>query len=109
MLGCLLGLKWEQILSAHLLSSHRLSAHPSAVDGEDGAGDVVAGGRAEVEGGACEVFGLAPAGGGDAVEDLAVASLVGLKDFGVGGGEVAGGDGVDLDSSGRPLVGEGLG
>jgi hypothetical protein len=32
-----------------------------------------------------------------------------LQGFGVGGGEVAGGDGVDLDSLGGPLVGEGLG
>jgi len=52
---------------------------------------------------------LAPAGGGDAFEDLAVAGFVGLQGFGVGGGEVAGGDGVDLDVFGGPLVGEGLG
>ena len=52
---------------------------------------------------------MAPAAGGDAFEDLAVAGLVGLEGFGVGGGEVAGSDGVDLDALGRPLVGEGLG
>ena len=52
---------------------------------------------------------MAPAGGGDAFEDLAVAGFVGLQGFGVGGGEVAGGDGVDLDVFGRPLVGEGFG
>ena len=86
-----------------------LAAHPAAVYGEDGSGDVVAGGGAEEEGGSGEVLGLAPAGGGDAFEDLAVAGLVGLEGFGVGGGEVAGGDGVDLDAFGGPLVGEGLG
>jgi hypothetical protein len=104
MLGCLFRLRWERILSVHLLS-----AHPPAVDGEDGAGDVIAGGRAEIEGGACEILGLAPACCWDAVEDLAIAGLVGLESFGVGGGEVAGGDGVDLDSLGGPLVGESLG
>jgi len=52
---------------------------------------------------------LAPAGGGDAFEDLAVAGFVGLEGFGVGGGEVAGGDGVDLDFFGSPFVGEGFG
>jgi hypothetical protein len=86
-----------------------LSAHPAAVHGEDSAGDVVAGGRAEVESGAGDVFGLAPACGGNALEDLAVAGLIGLEGFGVGGGEVAGCDGVDLDAFGSPLVGEGLG
>jgi len=52
---------------------------------------------------------LAPAGGGDAFEDLAVAGFIGLEGFGVGGGEVAGSDGVDLDVLGSPLVGQGLG
>jgi hypothetical protein len=86
-----------------------LSAHPAAVHGEDSAGDVVAGGRTEVEGGAGDVFGLAPAGGGDALEDLAVAGFVGLEGLGIGGCEVAGCDGVDLDAFGGPLVGERLG
>ena len=79
-----------------------LAAHPAAVYGEDGAGDVVAGGGAEEDGGAGEVFGLAPAAGGDAFEDLAVAGFVGLQGFGVGGGEVAGGDGVDLNVFAAP-------
>jgi len=52
---------------------------------------------------------LAPAGSGDAFEDLAVAGFVGLQGFGVGSGEVARGDGVDLNVFGSPLVGEGLG
>ena len=52
---------------------------------------------------------MAPAAGGDAFEDLAVAGFVGLEGFGVGGGEVAGGDSVDLNVFRRPLVGEGLG
>jgi hypothetical protein len=86
-----------------------LSAHPAAVHGENSAGDVIAGRRAEVEGGAGDVFGLAPACGGDALEDLAVAGLVGPEGLGVGSGEVAGCDGVDLDAFGGPLVGERLG
>ena len=59
--------------------------------------------------GSGEVFRLAPASGGDAFEDLAVAGLVSLQGFGVGGVDVAGGDSVDLNVFGRPLVGEGLG
>ena len=50
-----------------------------------------------------------PAACRDAFQDLAVAGLVGLEGFGVGGGEVARGDGVDLDVFGGPLVGEGFG
>ena len=86
-----------------------LSAHPAAIYGENSAGDVIAGGRTEVEGGACDVFRLAPASGGDALEDLAIAGFVGLEGLGVCSGEVAGCDGVDLDAFGGPLVGEGLG
>jgi hypothetical protein len=86
-----------------------LAAHPTAVDREDRAGDVVACRGAEEEGCSGEVGGLAPATGGDAFEDLAVAGLVGLEGFGVGGGDVAGSDGVDLNAFGGPLVGEGLG
>ncbi len=86
-----------------------LAAHPSAVDGEDGSGDVVAGGGAEEQCCAGEVRGVSPATGGDALENLAVAGFVGLQGLGVGGGEVAGGDGVDLNALGGPLVSEGLG
>ena len=86
----------------------QLPSHPAAIDGEHRAGDVVAGGATEIEGGTGDVLRLAPAGGGDALEDLAVAGLVGLQGFGVGGGEVAGGDGVDPDVLWRPLVGEGF-
>ena len=86
-----------------------LAAHPTAVYGEDGSSDVVACGGAEEECCSGEVLGLAPSGGGDALEDLAVAGLVGLESFGVGRREVAGSDGVDLDAPGGPLVGKGLG
>ena len=53
--------------------------------------------------------GLAPAAGGDAVEDRLVAVGVGAQGLGVVGLDVAGGDGVDVDAAGRPLVGEELG
>ena len=86
-----------------------LAGEPAAVDDEDVAGDVVAGCGGEEDGGAGEVFGVAPAAGGDALEDLTIAGLVGLESFSVGGGEVAGRDGVDLDVAARPLVGEGFG
>ena len=87
----------------------RLAAHPASVYGEDCSCDVIACGGAEKESCSGEVLRLAPAGGGDAFEDLAVAGFVCLEGFGVGGAEVAGGDGVDLNSFGGPLVGEGLG
>jgi len=64
----------------------RLTAHPSAVYGDDGSGDVVAGMGAEEESGSGEILRLSPAACGDAFEDLAVAGLVGLQGFGVGGG-----------------------
>jgi hypothetical protein len=83
-----------------------LSAHPSAVDGKNGAGDVVAGWGAEKESCTSKVLRLAPAGCGDAFEDLAISGLIGLECLSVGGGEVAGGDGVDLNSFGSPLIGE---
>ena len=87
----------------------RLAAHPAAVYGEDGACNVIACGRAEEERCAREVLRLPPAGGWNALEDLAVAGFVGLEGFGVGGAEVAGGDGVDLNAFWRPLIGEGFG
>ena len=87
----------------------RLAAHPAAVYGEDGSSDVVACGRAEEESCSGEVLRLPPAGGWDALEDLAIAGFVGLEGFGVGGAEVAGSYGVDLNAFGRPLVGESLG
>ena len=62
------------------------------------AGDVVGCGGGEEDGGPGEVRRLAPAPSGDALEDLAVAGFVGLEGFGVGRGEVAGRDGVDLDA-----------
>ena len=86
-----------------------LPAHPAAVHGEDGAGDVVRGSRGEEQGCAGEVFGLTPATGRDALEDLAAARLVRLQGLGVAGGKVAGCDGVDLDALGGPFVGERLG
>jgi hypothetical protein len=71
--------------------------------------DVVAGGGGEEDGGSGEVFGVAPATGGNAIEDLTGALGIVLQGLGVVGGEVAGGDGVDVDAAGGPLVGEGLG
>src|SRR5207248_11034276 len=85
-----------------------LAAQPAAVDDEDVAGDVVTGGRGEEKGCAGEVFGLAPAAGGDALKNLAVAGLVGLEGFGIGRGEVAGSDGIDLDPAAGPFVRQSL-
>ena len=55
-----------------------LTAHPSAIYGDDGSGDVVAGAGTEKERSSGEVLRLSPAGGGNPLEDLAVAGLVGL-------------------------------
>ena len=79
---------------------------PASVDGKDGAVDVLRGGRGEEDGGAGDVVGLAPAAGGDAVEDRLVAVGVGAQGLGVVGLDVAGRDGVDVDALRRPLVGE---
>src|SRR5260370_24730061 len=84
----------------------RLPPHPSAIHGKDGAGHVVAGRRTEVKSRAGEILRLSPARGGDAFEDLPIASLVGLQGFRVGRSEVTGGDGIDLNTLRRPFVGE---
>ena len=62
----------------HLFSLHRLPRHPSAIDHQGLAGDVPARAIAgEEHGRAGEVFGAAPARGGDALEDLHVTDGVG--------------------------------
>ena len=86
-----------------------LPGHPSAVYGEDGAGDVVTCGGAKVESGAGQVLWLSPASSRDAFKDLAIAGFVGLQSFCVTSGEVARGNGVDLDALGCPLVRKGFG
>ena len=52
---------------------------------------------------------MTPASGGDALENLPVASFVSLQGFGIRGAEVARSDGVDLNAFGSPLVGESFG
>ena len=64
--------------------------------------DVVRGGRGEEDGGAGDVGGLAPAAGGDAVEDRLVAVGVGAQGLGVVGLDVARRDGVDVDAASPP-------
>ena len=71
--------------------------------------EIIGGGAAEEDEGAAEVGGFAPAGGGDAGEDGGVAGFVGAEGGGVVGGDVAGGDGVDVDAFAGPFVGEGFG
>jgi hypothetical protein len=53
-----------------------LSAHPSTVDDENVAVDVVAGGTRKEECGAGNVVGLAPTSGWNAFEYLAIAGFV---------------------------------
>ncbi len=67
-----------------------------------------AAGRGEEDGGAGDVVGLAPAAGGDALEDRPVAGRVGAQGLGVVGLDVARRDGVHVDALRRPFVGEEL-
>lgn len=87
----------------------RLAVEPAAIDDEDVAVDVVGGAGGEEDGGAGDVFGLAPAGGGNALEDLAGTLGIIAQGLSVVGIHIAGGDGVDVDALGSPLIGEGFG
>src|SRR6266545_7620813 len=92
--------------SAALEASPSSAPHPSAVDDEQVTAHVVARPRGEVDGGSGDVFGVAPTAGRDTLENLTIARFVFAKRFGVGGADVAGRDGVDVDAFGAPLVGE---
>jgi len=91
------------------LATLELAREPAAVDYKDVAVDVVAGGGSKEDGGSGYILRRAPAGGGDALEDLAGAVGIVLENLGEVGGHVAGGNGIDLNAVGGPLVGEGLG
>ena len=71
--------------------------------------DIGGGARRQEHGRTADVAGVAPAAGGDALLDLAVARLVGLQRGGVVGGDIARRDGVHIDAPGRPFVCEQLG
>ena len=83
-----------------------LTGKPASVDGQDRAVDVLRRRRREEDGGAGDVGRLAPAAGGDALEDRAAAVGVGAQGLGVVGLDVARRDGVDVDALRRPLVRE---
>ena len=87
----------------------RSARQPAAVDGENVAVDIIRAPRGEEHGRAAEIGRLAPAARRDALEDLAVARLVGLQRGGVVGGDVARRDRVDVDALRCPLVGQQLG
>jgi hypothetical protein len=60
-----------------------LPAHPPAIDGKNGASNVVARGTAKVQSGSRKVLRLTPARSRNAFKDLSIARLVGLKRFSV--------------------------
>src|SRR6185369_4815066 len=82
----------------------RSSAHPASVDDEDMAIHVVTRTRREKYRRAGDVFWFAPASGGNALEDLAVACFVGLQRCRVGGAHVSGRDRIHVDPVFGPLV-----
>ena len=100
------GLLPSQEHSACRLGSAR---QPAAVNGECVAMDIGGGARCQEHGRAANVVGVAPAAGGDALLDLAVARFVGLQRGSVVGGDIARRDGVYIDAPGRPFVCEQLG
>jgi hypothetical protein len=53
----------------------RSAAHPAAVDGDNGASNIIACGATKEESGAGKVVWLSPAPGGDALKNLAVTGL----------------------------------
>ena len=71
--------------------------------------DVVRSPGAQEQNRAGDVGGLGPPAGRDALEDLLAALGVLAQVEGVGCGHIPGGDRVDVDAQGCPLVGEGLG
>ena len=71
--------------------------------------DVVRSVRAQEQDRAGDVGRLRPAAGRDPVEDCLAARGVLAQVIGVGRGNVPRCDGVDVDATGSPLVGEGLG
>src|SRR5207237_10397299 len=86
-----------------------LAPQPSAVDGQEVTVDVVGCGRGQEHRRSAEVLRPPPPPGRDAGEDGRVAGRVLLQRAGEVGGDVAGGDRVDVDPERRPLVRERLG
>jgi hypothetical protein len=82
---------------------------PASVHYEDVAVEVVAGRGGKKDGSAGEVFRLAPAAGGNALQNLAGALGIIAQRLGVVGIHIAGRDGVHVDAFRGPLVGEGFG
>src|SRR6185369_4458960 len=86
------------------LSVAQSSSHPASIDDEYVAVHVVTSARGKEDCGAGDVFGFAPATGGNALEDLAIACFVGLQRCRVGGAHVARRDCVYVDPVFGPLV-----
>ena len=80
------------------------SSQPASVDDEYVAVNVIAGARGEEDGGAGDVFRIAPAARRNSFENLSVARFVSLKRGGVGRAHVARGDCVDVDSVFGPFI-----
>src|SRR5271170_4257588 len=81
----------------------------TAVDDQDMAVNVVCGPAGQKDDGAHQVGGVAPAGGGNVLDDTAIGGGIGAGRFGDRGLEVSRRDGIDLDVVGRQLVAVGLG
>lgn len=115
----------NQLASINRIARGRLTAHPSAVNDQTLARDVVAGPAGEVDNGTLEVLGRTPSSSGDSLQDLSRSDRVGNECFvhlpralvsimtmlrlafariTHVRGDVAWGDGVDIDALGSPAV-----
>src|SRR5271157_1096743 len=99
----------RQFSLALILSGMKSPRHPTAIDHQHMAVQIIAGGGSQENGNAGEILGSTPAAGGDAVEDGAAAGGIGAQSGGIVGGHIAGSDGVDVDALGGPFIGERLG
>lgn len=91
-----------------ILLTHKSTAHPSTVNNETLARDIVRSLGCEVDDGTLKVLRGTPAAGGDTLEDLARTVLVRNERLVHVGSNVSGSDSVHVDTLGSPAVRKGL-
>src|SRR6185437_9490849 len=78
------------------LHLYKLSSHPAAVDGEDGAMDIITGGRRQENGRSFKIIGLTPPACGNPVEDRLAADGIIAKRFRIVRADISGRNAVDI-------------